>query len=235
MQYFIIGYIITACSVSYFYLAAAIWSFLVISSIIINFYLVYALNFSIINSFLIPLSIKDVLYKLPWTRIGPYLVGMAVAYFLLQTKRKIHLNKIILWIFWILTTFPIILIIWYSLVESSVLETACLWSLIRVITIAFSIGWIVWASVTGYGGFINTFLSHEIFVVVDRLTYCAYLINPIIIFLSYFDADKAIHNDMIFQLPTFLGVVILTFFGAFILYLMFEKPFRSLLELLTTK
>ncbi|VVC35998.1 Hypothetical protein CINCED_3A011760 [Cinara cedri] len=232
MQFFIIGYIITTYSVVYFYSSAAFWTILMVSTTIVSGYVSYSRDYFL--SQFISMSEEDLMYKLPWMRIGPYLIGMAVAYYLIQMKDKINLNKINIWILWILAPTALIGSIWFHKTEFSILEMAFYVAVFRSIW-GLSIGWIVFASVTGYGGFVNTFLSREIFVVLGRLTYCAYLVNPTIVFLSYFDADEAIHADIMLQLPMFLGIVVLTFFGAFIFYLMFETPYISLLRVLTTK
>ncbi|CAE1236827.1 unnamed protein product [Acanthosepion pharaonis] len=46
---------------------------------------------------------------------------------------------------------------------------------------ALSVGWVIYACSTGYGGFVNTILSWKAFIPLSRLTYCAYLVHPIIL------------------------------------------------------
>lgn len=41
-----------------------------------------------------------------------------------------------------------------------------------------ALGWIIFASVHGYGGFINSFLSHPYWQPLARLSYSLYLIHP---------------------------------------------------------
>lgn len=129
--------------------------------------------------------------------------------------------KVTQWTLWILTIVNILGTSYllrksFSLVGMAIIFTALsrsVWSL--------GIGWIVISCSTGNGGnylnfylinlkinkiiefcfiyytlgFINTFLSLKIFVPLSKLTYCAYLTNPIVIVLLHFNADVPMHVD----------------------------------------
>lgn len=41
-----------------------------------------------------PLALFDKIYDKPWTRLGPYLVGMSVGWFLFKTNCKIRMSKV---------------------------------------------------------------------------------------------------------------------------------------------
>lgn len=41
-----------------------------------------------------PLALFDKIYDKPWTRLGPYLVGMAVGWILFKTDCKIRMSKV---------------------------------------------------------------------------------------------------------------------------------------------
>lgn len=41
-----------------------------------------------------PLALFDKIYDKPWTRLGPYLVGMSVGWFLFKTNCKIRMSRV---------------------------------------------------------------------------------------------------------------------------------------------
>lgn len=41
-----------------------------------------------------PLALFDKIYDKPWTRFGPYMVGMCVGWLLFQTNCKIRMNRV---------------------------------------------------------------------------------------------------------------------------------------------
>lgn len=58
---------------------------------------------------------------------------------------------------------------------------------------AASLAWIVVACSTGYGGYINTLLSAPCIYPFSRVTYCAYLVHPIVIRLLALNSDAPLH------------------------------------------
>lgn len=45
-----------------------------------------------------PLALFDKIYDKPWTRLGPYLVGMSVGWFLFKTNCKIRMSRVSIFI-----------------------------------------------------------------------------------------------------------------------------------------
>ncbi|XP_052225024.1 nose resistant to fluoxetine protein 6-like [Dreissena polymorpha] len=88
----------------------------------------------------------ELIYIKPWTRIGPYIVGLLTGYILYKTKCKVKISK---------TT------ILYNATSRTVLG-AC-------------VAWVIFACATGYGGPVNALLSWKGIVPLSRLTYCCYL------------------------------------------------------------
>lgn len=41
-----------------------------------------------------PLALFDKIYDKPWTRLGPYLVGMSVGWFLFKTNCKVRMTRV---------------------------------------------------------------------------------------------------------------------------------------------
>lgn len=56
-----------------------------------------------------------------------------------------------------------------------------------------ALAWIVIACCTGYGGCVNSALSCRLLQPLSRLTYCAYLVHPIIMAMTNFQMDGPLH------------------------------------------
>lgn len=46
-----------------------------------------------------PLALFDKIYDKPWTRLGPYLIGMSVGWILFKTNCKIRMSKVTIYSF----------------------------------------------------------------------------------------------------------------------------------------
>ncbi|XP_078666302.1 O-acyltransferase like protein-like [Branchiostoma floridae x Branchiostoma belcheri] len=94
------------------------------------------------------------------------------------------------------------------------------------------LAWVVFACINGYGGIINTILSWKAWIPLSRLTYCAYLVHPIVILITYSDQQEAnIHYTDILLAYYFVGHVVFSYAGAYIVSMMAEAPMRHLEKL----
>lgn len=162
-----------------------------------------------------PLALFDKIYDKPWTRLGPYLVGMCVGWFLFKTNCKIRMRRVSG--SFILASVRIDQTICYSLLQSTVVvgwlsaSFCLLWLIYGLYGIelgatsaaaysslshsawAMSLAWIVVACSSGYGGYVNTILSAPIIYPFSRVTYCAYLVHPIAIRFMALNSDSPLH------------------------------------------
>lgn len=58
---------------------------------------------------------------------------------------------------------------------------------------AAALAWVVIACSTGNGGFVNEFLSATYLYPFSRVTYCAYLVHPILLRVFVFTPDASFH------------------------------------------
>ena len=58
---------------------------------------------------------------------------------------------------------------------------------------AVALSWIVFSCSKGYGGFVNRFLSWEVFLPLSRLSYTSYLLHGTVIFLCFANFRFAMH------------------------------------------
>ncbi|CAK5090992.1 unnamed protein product [Meloidogyne enterolobii] len=84
--------------------------------------------------------------------------------------------------------------LWYSLTYAA----------IGRLSFAIALGWIAFACETNHGQTMNAILGHKMFIPLSKITFCAYLLHPILLQLYYFSRPSAFHFTHSFQLVNFL-------------------------------
>lgn len=77
---------------SHFKVASSMLAFFMVSSWATTAYIAFDNNH--IPNTDDPLALFDKIYDKPWTRLGPYLVGMCVGWFLFKTNCKIRMRRV---------------------------------------------------------------------------------------------------------------------------------------------
>ncbi|KFM82164.1 Nose resistant to fluoxetine protein 6, partial [Stegodyphus mimosarum] len=183
----------------------------------------------------VPLAVVNDYYKnvyiKPYCRMGPYIVGIAVGYYLLH-KKELPLSRwkaALMWILSIALCLTIIYLMWPAnqgyLPSDS--EAAAYSSLSRTLW-GIGIGWLIVACYYGYGGFVNKLLSWNPLIPMSRLTYCAYLIHPVIMNVYYGSTETTVDFSNSFIIYMFFGNFSATYVLSIILSLLFEYPFVAL-------
>ncbi|XP_046986149.1 uncharacterized protein LOC124556202 [Schistocerca americana] len=222
MQFFIIASFLLILSSSYFLLSAIILGSLIVASSAVTFYSSY------INSYIPVLdqqfAMLSTLYDPPWTRIGPHLVGVATGYIVIYLKGKLILKKRTLLMAWLLgSTFNVITL--FGLYNRNIpVIAAALYVALSRTAWALGISWIIIACCTNNAGIINSILSFRGWIPLSRLTYCVYLLNPLLMNSMYLDSETAMHVEFLPLAAYFFGHVGVSFFCAFVLSLTFETP-----------
>lgn len=101
-QFYIVGGVILILATNHFKIAAFALVTLLISSWATTGYIALVNNH--MPSSDDPLALFDKIYDKPWTRLGPYLIGMSVGYFLFKTDCKVKMSKVCFIIFYIIAT-----------------------------------------------------------------------------------------------------------------------------------
>ncbi|KAF7388052.1 hypothetical protein HZH66_010819 [Vespula vulgaris] len=232
-QFYIVGGVILVLATNHFKIAASAVITLLVSSWLTTGYIALANNH--MPSSDDPLALFDKIYDKPWTRLGPYLIGMSVGYFLFKTDCKVKMSKAIVVIGWLLSS-ACLLSLLYGLYEAELAPvTAAAYSSLSHSAWALGLAWIIIACSTGYGGYINKILSAPVLYPFSRVTYCAYLIHPIIIRLTAMNLDSPFHLGKDTVMITFLGQLILSYVLSFIVSVSFEAPVVSMLKILAPK
>ncbi|XP_071482113.1 O-acyltransferase like protein-like [Diadema antillarum] len=175
----------------------------------------------------------DYYYTKPYSRIHTYLVGMLLGYFMFQTKDKeikLPLFAVITgWMVALFTLFAVVYGTWANGYERYVpqIESVLYLSFHRLAW-SIAVAWIIFACIRGYGGFFNVLLGWSFWIPLGRLTYCAYLVHPIVIFNAVLNADTLFHLSDEFIAYFFLGNLVLSYTAALILSLLVEGPLMGL-------
>ncbi|XP_011506464.1 PREDICTED: nose resistant to fluoxetine protein 6-like isoform X3 [Ceratosolen solmsi marchali] len=232
-QFYIVGAVILIVATNHFKIAAFSLVLLTVSSWITTGYI------ALVNNHMPntddPLALFDKIYDKPWTRLGPYLIGMSVGYFLFKTDCKIKMSKATVFLGWLLSS-ACLLSLLYGLYEVEISPaTGAAYSSLSHSAWALSLAWIVIACSTGYGGYVNDILSAPILYPFSRVTYCAYLVHPIVIRLTAMNMDSPLHLGKDSMVITFFGQVVASYILSFVISISFEAPVVSMLKILSPK
>ncbi|KAH8362612.1 hypothetical protein KR200_004499 [Drosophila serrata] len=180
-----------------------------------------------------PLALFDKIYDKPWTRLGPYLIGMAVGWILFRTNCKIRLPKVTVASAWFLAMLNLFVLV-FGLYRADLSQlTAAAYSSLSHSAWALSLAWITIACSTGYGGYINSLLSAPCLYPFSRVTYCAYLVHPIVIRSMALNSDAPLHLGGDLMVVMFFGLTVASYFLSFVVSMSFEAPVVTMLKILS--
>lgn len=228
-QFFIIGVIVLIFSIRHFKVAAMMIVTVLLTAWTATTIIAY-------DHHVIPsdeaLALFDKIYDKPWTRIGPYMIGMIVGWILFKTNCKLHLRRHMIILGW-LAALALGQYVIYGFYEQEVGRVVgALWTSLSHSLWAVYISWVVIACATGNGGFISKILGSPILYPLSRTTYCAYLLHPLIIRAIFLTSVAPIQLSVITMSIYFHGTLITSYICAVVLSLFFEAPIVSLLRLL---
>ncbi|GBM80809.1 Nose resistant to fluoxetine protein 6 [Araneus ventricosus] len=167
----------------------------------------------------------DLIYHKPYNRIGPYLVGLVLAYYLCTRKDKpIKLNPLALsagWLVALITLFTCQFVLYH---ENFSRVGTSFYNALTHVGFASGVAWIIFVCVIGQGGAVNSILSWHLWLPFSRLSYCAYLFHPII-HQTYFMSTRALiefsHTNVVLF---FLGLLLIAYTTALLATLLLESP-----------
>ncbi|XP_061164514.1 nose resistant to fluoxetine protein 6-like [Saccostrea echinata] len=174
-------------------------------------------------------------YIVPYCRMGPYICGVATGYILYKTKCKCRMNIFLNLLGWAVAAASACAVLYgiYDTVKPDQpvalsKEVAALYNALNRTVWGAAVCWVIFACATGNGGYINTLLSWKAFVPLSRLTYCAYLIHPLVMYVYYLNRNFPFYLTDLDMVYTFLANLMVSYGVAFILSIAFESPFMGL-------
>ncbi|XP_048005216.1 nose resistant to fluoxetine protein 6-like [Leguminivora glycinivorella] len=180
-----------------------------------------------------PFEMFDGLYDKPWSRIGPYLVGMIVGWYLHKTKCQVKMPYWLVAVGW-----PTSLAIIGSLIFGMVDGYFEVWPTAFYVSVGHTawgvaLAWVSIACCCGYGGLVNSVLSYRGLLPLSRLTYCAYLVHPTIMMYTCFLLDGPFHLQNSMVIISYSGYAVMAFVTSFVISLAFEAPVVRLLKIVS--
>jgi len=178
------------------------------------------------------------IYQKPWNRVGPYLIGISVAFIYRDGEKvkKLYKNQTIRYVFYLVSlgiTF-FFSYIPYSYYQSSGwnnTESALFSAFAHTLfTVGFSL--FMLGTFYGYGGFLKWFLDLPIWKPFSKLTYSTYLIHPVIIMVRVLSSSQMFHYSWTEFAYSFIGNLTVSFGAAFLIHLCVEKSFINLERLI---
>ncbi|WAR04826.1 LOW QUALITY PROTEIN: NRF6-like protein [Mya arenaria] len=172
------------------------------------------------------------LYIPSYSRLGPYIVGLFVGYLLYKTKSKLKIPKSLNLVLWFVSFSTFCLVVYGPYSQDgnhifSVNESSAYFALARTAW-GVALAYLIVASCTGHGGWINEMLSWRGFIPLSRLTYCAYLIHPLVMSTFYMNRRQLTYFTQFELIYLFLGHMTMTYGLSFIVSLVFEAPMMGL-------
>ncbi|XP_026669927.1 nose resistant to fluoxetine protein 6-like isoform X2 [Ceratina calcarata] len=232
-QFYIIGAVILVLATNHLKIAAFAMTMLLLSSWLTTGYIALVNNH--MPSSDDPLALFDKIYDKPWTRLGPYFIGMSMGYFLFKIDCKLKMSKTTVCVGWLLSS-ACLLSLLYGLYEAELSPMmAAAYSSLSHSVWALGLSWIVIACSTGYGGYVNRVLSAPMLYPFSRTTYCAYLVHPLVIRWTALNMDSPIHLGKYTMMITFFGILVLSYILSFVVSVAFEAPIVSMLKILSPK
>lgn len=181
-----------------------------------------------------PFGLFDQLYDKPWSRLGPYLFGMFAGWFLFVTKCKLKMSFLTVAVGWFLSLFSLAYLVYGLHVVHLDLAGSALYASVGHSAWGAALAWIVIACCTGHGGCVNSALSCRLLQPLSRLTYCAYLVHPIIMTMTNFQMDGPLHLHNLITMILYFGNAVASFMLSFFISLTFEAPVVNLLKIMLT-
>ncbi|KAL5011760.1 hypothetical protein ScPMuIL_010311 [Solemya velum] len=77
-------------------------------------------------------------------------------------------------------------------------------------------------------GFINTFLSWKGWIPIGRLTYCTYLVHPVIMYVYFYHKRTLLYLTDMDVAFLFMGQLLIGYAAGFVVSLAFEAPMMGL-------
>ncbi|CAG9536777.1 unnamed protein product [Cercopithifilaria johnstoni] len=179
-------------------------------------------------------------YVKPYIRCNPYIIGILMGYALHKCALRPTFSRWKVIAGWALSTIFGLLAVFglYNYARTGDISDAVriIYALFGRNAYALSLAWVTFACATGYGGAVNDILGWRAWIPLSRITFCAYLIHPILLQIYYLSRPHAFHFTTVYQmLYQFAIAVALAYFTGLFLSLAFEVPVFNLETLLIDK
>ncbi|KAG7320723.1 hypothetical protein KOW79_015138 [Hemibagrus wyckioides] len=168
-------------------------------------------------------------YNKPYTRYGPYVIGILAGIYILAKKEDLIKQQWQAAAGWFVSLSVMAAIVGsaYALRGQGSPGHAVYQGLHRSLW-ALAVAWVILACEEGYGGFVNKFLSMNLWVPLSSISFACYLVHPLLILLYNSKQETLIHYTDLNLLYLFLAHSVLTVVLGWVLTVLIEKPYQLL-------
>ncbi|KAK7482994.1 hypothetical protein BaRGS_00025771, partial [Batillaria attramentaria] len=173
-------------------------------------------------------------YFPPWTRAGPFAIGLMLGYALYSYNRKFRMQKMSVFLGWLLAVAVGLTCVYvnYDDIEGISKTFVPNWSIDEAAVYegfsrpawACAVAWVIFACCTGYGGFVNTLLSWRAWAPLSRLTYGVYLFHLVIFYVMMANLREPFYLSAWNVTEFFLALTVLSYLVSFVASLLVESP-----------
>lgn len=188
-------------------------------------------------------GLKDAMvHTMTFSRIGPWMMGVLVAYIMNSIGGKVILvPKSILIIGWITCVSVVVTVVFaqYPLLQENFEENHLVFDAIyyslKAIAWCLAIAWIILTCQLSHGGIVQRFLSLSIWLPISKLSFCIYLIHVPVQFVYLSSMRAPMYFSQFRALFKFFGDFGVSFFLAFAWALLFEYPTLTIISVFIGK
>jgi len=180
----------------------------------------------------------DTIYTKPYARAPPYILGiMAAVYYLhLETRGSLQIPKWVLAIGYVVSAIAMLVTVYGTQSLYASFSGGPGWTEAeQILYISFSrfvfvggVAFLMHACFCGYGGILKSLFESSIWTPLARLTYTAYLLHPVIIWVVYSNRTQIFHYDGFIHADEFLAHTVMAFAAAAVMFVLLEKPMMNL-------
>ncbi|XP_044030923.1 O-acyltransferase like protein isoform X1 [Siniperca chuatsi] len=171
-------------------------------------------------------------YVKPYTRYGPFLIGVLTGIYLTTKKDQLLKQKWQAALGWFccLSLMAVLVGLAFILRETPAYPSVphALYQGLHRPLWALAVTWIILACEEGYGGFIKSLLSLGLWVPLSNISFACYLTHPVFIILYIGLQETPIHYTDINFMYLFLGHLVLTLVVSYVFTVLVEKPYLLL-------
>lgn len=233
MQFFMYGTILLMLYSWRSYVALGLSAATILFGITMNAYTAYVLDYvPTVDGIHMTLS---QLYAIPWLRIGPFIVGIITAVILDKLNYKLNLSTKAKIIGWSLAVVCNCSILFGGVERNMPMPINILYACLSRTLWGVGIAWLIAMCTTNNGGVVNSILSLRFWVPFSRLTFCAYLTNPLLISSIYLLNYHPETFDIMAMGTACMGFIVITYMVSSILSIVAEAPAINLLRMLSSQ
>ncbi|KZC08232.1 PREDICTED: nose resistant to fluoxetine protein 6 [Dufourea novaeangliae] len=228
-QLYVLGILLLLLSIKYFKTIATVVLLLLVSSWFTTFSIAYSNDY--VARIEEPFALFDKLYDKPWLRAGPYFVGIITGYILFKTNCKLKLPVVVQIIGWFLSSGVMISLVYGLYTGNLSVAVSSVYAALGHTSWAMAVSFIVIQCCTGSARMIDSLLSLRLMYPLSRLTYCAYLVHPVIMMITVAQMDGPLHLHNGIVLVLYFGNLVASYLMSFCISITLEAPVVNLLKI----